>query len=144
MPVQYESPLLVNSTSDSDPAISAATRQNKRFRPAAPGNLADAGLSGPIIEQLILKFLYFKGDIMGGDLSRLMGLRFSLIEDMIEGLKLQLYIQVKSSLGFGSVSSVLCLTELGRRIARDYLENNQYVGPAPVPIDQYREAVMAQ
>jgi predicted ATPase with chaperone activity len=73
-----------------------------------------------------------------------MGLKFSLIEDVVETLKLQLYIQVKSSLGFGSVSAVLSLTELGRRIARDYLENNQYVGPAPVPLEQYTEAVLAQ
>jgi hypothetical protein len=39
---------------------------------------------------------------------------------------------------------MLALTESGRKIARDFLEINQYTGPAPVPISQYAEAVQAQ
>ncbi len=81
---------------------------------------------------------------MGGDLSRAIGVKFSLIESMLDGLKLQHLIQVKSSLGFGPVSSVLALTEHGRKVGRDYLANNHYVGPAPVPISQYTAAIHAQ
>ncbi|MBV9612990.1 MAG: hypothetical protein JO091_10985 [Acidobacteriaceae bacterium] len=106
--------------------------------------MADTGLPNSLVEQLLLKFLYFQGDMMGGDLSRSIGLRFSLIESMIEGLKLQQFVQVKSSLGYGPVSAVLSLTELGRRVCRDYLETNQYVGPAPVPVSQYTIAVEGQ
>lgn len=112
--------------------------------PPAPQSLRDTGLPTSIIEQLILKILYFRGDVMGGDLCRTMGLSFSLVEAMIEGLKLKQLIQVKSSLGYGPVSAVMALTEQGRGIARDYLDGNQYVGPAPVSITQYREAVLAQ
>jgi predicted ATPase with chaperone activity len=36
------------------------------------------------------------------------------------------------------------LTEAGRRVARDFLETNQYVGPAPVPLAQYATAVNIQ
>ena len=81
---------------------------------------------------------------MGGDLCRAMGLSFSLIEGMIDGFKFKQLIQVKSSLGYGPVSALLSLTEQGRSIARDYLDTNQYVGPAPVSLAQYREAVQAQ
>lgn len=81
---------------------------------------------------------------MGGDLCRAMGLSFSLIEDMIDGFKFKQLIQVKSSLGYGSISAVLALTEQGRHIARDYLDNNQYVGPAPVSVTQYCDSVQAQ
>lgn len=121
-----------------------ANRHSKRFVPPVPQSLADTGLPPSLIEQLILKFLYFKGDLMAGDLARSMGIRFSFIEHMIEALKGQQYIHVKSSLGLGRISSTLSLTELGRRITRDYLENNQYAGPAPVPINQYCLAVEAQ
>jgi predicted ATPase with chaperone activity len=38
----------------------------------------------------------------------------------------------------------LSLTEAGRRVTRDYLNTNQYIGPAPVPIDQYTHAVEGQ
>ncbi|MFL6351908.1 MAG: ATP-binding protein [Bryobacteraceae bacterium] len=120
------------------------TRQSERFAPLAPQSLAETGLPNSVIEQLVLKILYFKGDVMGGDVCRAMGLSFSLVEGTIEAFKFKQLIQVKSSLGYGPVSAVLALTEQGRRIARDYLENNQYVGPAPVSITQYREAVHAQ
>ncbi len=128
---------------DADPA-SIKSRRPERFTPPVPKRLADTGLPNSVIEQLILKLLYLKGDVIGSDLCRAMGFRFSLIEAMLEGLKVQLLIQVKSSLGYGPVSSVLALTESGRRVTRDYLEHNQYVGPAPVPINQYCAAVAAQ
>ncbi len=119
-------------------------RQAERFVPPIPRSLADNGLPSSLVEQLILKLLYFKGDLMAGDLCRSMGIKFSFVESMIEGLKLQQLIQVKSSLGYGRISATLALTEQGRRAARDYIENNQYVGPAPVPINQYCLAVEAQ
>ena len=120
------------------------SRQSPRFVPAVPQTLAETGLPNSLVEQLILKILYFKGDLMAGDLCRAMGLKFGFVEVIIEGLKLQQLIQVKSSLGFGRISSILSLTELGRGVARDYLESNQYAGPAPVPIAQYCSAVLAQ
>ncbi|MBV9297071.1 MAG: hypothetical protein JO145_15975 [Acidobacteriaceae bacterium] len=120
------------------------TRQVERFTPPVPQSLADTGLPSSVIEQLILKSLYFKGDLMAGDLCRSMGIKFSFVESIIESLKLQQLVQVKSSLGLGRISATLSLTEQGRRATRDYIENNQYVGPAPVPIGQYCMAVEAQ
>ena len=121
-----------------------AFRKSERFVPPVPQNLGETGLPSAIVEQLILKFLYFSGDLLAGDLGRSMGLRFSLIEEMIEALKVQQLIQVKSSRGYGPVSSLLALTEAGRRVTRDYLESSQYVGPAPVPVSQYCVAVERQ
>jgi DNA-binding MarR family transcriptional regulator len=150
---QGDSSLLIESDPETDhlygnepvfPSNSIQTRKLERFIPRMPQSLADTGLSNSTIEQLILKLLYFKGDVMGSDLCRAMGLTFSSIDDMIDGFKLQQLIQVKSSLGFGPISEVLSLTERGRRVARDYLDNNQYVGPAPVPLGQYCAAVEAQ
>jgi hypothetical protein len=119
-------------------------RKSERFIPPVPQSLAETGLPNSLIEQLILKILYFKGDVMGGDLGKAIGVSFSLIETMIDGFKFKQLVQVKSSLGYGPFSAVLSLTEKGRSVARDYLDNNQYVGPAPVSITQYREAVQAQ
>ncbi|MGI8959410.1 MAG: ATP-binding protein [Bryobacteraceae bacterium] len=119
-------------------------RQSERFVPAVPQSLTEIGLPNSVLEQLILKILYFKGDVLGGDLCRAMGLNFSLVEGLIDGFKFKQVIQVKSSLGYGPTSATLALTEKGRSIARDYLDNNQYVGPAPVSITQYREAVQEQ
>lgn len=120
------------------------SRSKERFEPPPLETLSDTGIPGAVVEQLLLKFLYFTGDLIGSEICRQMGLKFSLIQEIVEGLKSQQLIQVKGSLGYGPVSARLSLTEAGRRVTRDYLENNQYVGPVPVPNEQYATAVHAQ
>ncbi|HJT86603.1 MAG TPA: hypothetical protein VJ732_02080 [Bryobacteraceae bacterium] len=112
--------------------------------PAEPESLEATGLSESTIEHIILKILYFRGELYGQDLSNAVGLKFSVIQDLIENLKLQHIVTVKRSLGMGNVGAVLALTEAGRTRAREYLEANQYSGPAPVPLDQYVALVRAQ
>jgi DNA-binding MarR family transcriptional regulator len=119
-------------------------RHSERFAPAPPHCLADLGYSSSLLEQLIFKLLYYRGDMLAGDLSNAMGLKFSLIQPLLESFRMQQLIHVKSSLGLGSISSLLSLTDSGRKVARDYLDNNQYTGPAPVPVSQYEVAVKAQ
>src|SRR5207302_11501874 len=46
------------------------------------------------LEQLILKIVYFRGEVYGQDLSEAIGLQFSVIEDLVDGLKLQHLLQV--------------------------------------------------
>jgi hypothetical protein len=118
--------------------------QSLGYVPAVPQGLEQVGLSETFIEELILKTIYSRNEIIGRDLAGALGLKFSLIERQIEFLKQQRSIQVKGSLGFGSVSAVFGLSDIGRNRLRECLENNQYVGPAPVPIDQYATAVRAQ
>src|SRR5271165_3505800 len=105
--------------------------------PPVPETVDETGLSTSTVEQLVFKFLYFRGDILGRDLATAMGFKFSLIDPLVENLKRQHLIQVKKSLGMGSSGSVFALTEAGRNLTREYLENNQYTGPAPVPLFQY-------
>ena len=112
--------------------------------PQVPETIAKAGLTASAVEQLILKQLHFRSEVVGRDLADALGLKFSLIEKILEDLKRQYLVQVKASLGFGSVSSIFALSEAGRLRARDSLERNQYAGPAPVPLAQYVNAVRAQ
>src|SRR5690349_18503812 len=97
-------------------------RQSRRFSPHPPATLAETGVPVSLIEQLILKIIYFKGEMVGSDLSRALGLRFPLIENTLDWYKRQHLIEVKRSLGFGPISELLALTESGRKIARDFLE----------------------
>src|SRR6185437_6302 len=80
----------------------------------------------------------------GQDLSHAIGLRYSVIQEPVESLKLRHLIQVKRSLGMGNVGALLALTDAGRARAREALEFNQYAGPAPVPLSQYAEMVRSQ
>ncbi|HSP66102.1 MAG TPA: hypothetical protein VLN48_00150 [Bryobacteraceae bacterium] len=112
--------------------------------PPMPESLDDTGIPVSVIEQLILKFLYFRGELLGRELGSLLGLQFSMIDELLETLKRQHHVGVKKSLGMGNSSGVFALTETGRGLAREYLENNQYAGPVPVPLFQYSEVVRRQ
>ena len=112
--------------------------------PPVPDSIAETGLSATILEQVILKLLYFRGEVSGRDLSTAMGLRFSSIECLLDTFKRNQAVQVTRSLGMGAVSAQFSLTELGRGCSREFLESNQHSGPAPVPLYQYTYFVRRQ
>lgn len=112
--------------------------------PPVPERIEETGIAHAIIEQLILKYLYFRGEVVGRELASLLGFKFSLIDETMETMKRQHFVAVKKSLGMGNISGVFALTEAGRTLAREHLENNQYAGPAPVPLYQYAELVRLQ
>jgi predicted ATPase with chaperone activity len=112
--------------------------------PPAPETLEDTGLTVSLLQQLILKKMYSRGDMLGRELSEGLGLKFSLIESVIEFLKRQHFIEAKKSLGMGSSTVLYALTDTGKNAARECMESNQYAGPAPVPLHQYSEVVRRQ
>ena len=121
-----------------------AETQAEGFVPPPPTSLHEAGVTPSLAEQLVLKNLYFRGEVGGRELARVLGFQFSVIESVVDGLKRQRLIEAKRSSGFGNVSSQFALSEEGRARAKDYLETNQFLGPAPVPLKDYVEAVQRQ
>ena len=114
------------------------------FLPSVPWTMRDTGLPQGTIEQLIFNTLYARGELTGRQVADTLGLSFSVIEPLMEELKVRQFFEVKRSLGYGLISSVFALSEIGRKRARECYEINQYVGPAPVPASQYLVAVEAQ
>jgi predicted ATPase with chaperone activity len=112
--------------------------------PPVPESIEDTGIPPSIIEHLILKYLYFRGELVGRDIASLIGLPFSVIDETLETFKRSHFVGVRKSLGMGNMSGIFALTESGRNLTREYLENNQYAGPAPVPLYQYAEVVRRQ
>ncbi|HME09458.1 MAG TPA: hypothetical protein VKG25_20530 [Bryobacteraceae bacterium] len=125
-------------------AMVAPDKAGESLVPPVTESIEDTGLASSVIEQLLVKLLYYRGDLLGRDLAKAIGLKFSLIEELLENAKRQHQVQVKKSLGMGNISSVFALSEAGRTLAREYLENNQYTGPAPVPLYQYSYIVRRQ
>src|SRR5580704_1532352 len=112
--------------------------------PAVPETLEETGLAASTLQQLILKMFYARGDMLGRELSEALGLKFSLIEGIIDFFKQQRFIEAKKSLGMGNSTVSFALTDTGRNQARECLESNQYMGLAPVPLDQYKDVVRKQ
>lgn len=106
--------------------------------------MAEAGIAESTVEQLILKHLFYKGEAMGRDLSNSLGLKYSVIEPLVDVMKRNHLITAKRSMGMGNMSSVFVLSEAGRKLAQQYIEVNSYAGAAPVSLDEYCELVRLQ
>ncbi len=120
-------------------AASAPTSAASVTAPRSPTTLAESGLQLGHIADLVLKQLYLHGTLLGGDIARATRLPFSIVDEALRALRDQKCIEVASGDLVGRVSYRFALTELGRARARESFEHCRYVGPAPVPIEQYIE-----
>ena len=111
--------------------------------PSAPITYQEAGLSLDLLIQLSLKTLHFAGELTGADLSRRLGVTFSVIEPALEVLKAQRQIEIGGGTMVGRASYRYRITDAGRQRAVLFLESNHYVGVAPVPFDQYQRFMRA-
>ncbi len=112
--------------------------------PSAPENLQQTGLTLGFLNDLILRTLYTRGGMLGLDLAKLMCLPFKVIEEALNFLKHEKCLEVLGGDLIGRISYRFNLTELGRRRAQDAMEQCAYVGPAPVPLEDYVEQVYRQ
>jgi predicted ATPase with chaperone activity len=112
--------------------------------PSAPETLSQAGLSMGFLNELLLRTLYARGSMLGLDLARQVCLPFKVIEDSLRFLKDEKCVEVTGGDLIGRVSYRFTLTELGRRRAQDAMKMCAYVGPAPVPLEDYVEQTYRQ
>jgi predicted ATPase with chaperone activity len=119
--------------------LSASSSEAARVlaHPSAPLTLAEAGLSLDLVLQLALKTLYLSGDLSGVELARRLGLRFPVIEPALDELRGARHIEVASGSMLGPSSYEYRILDAGRARAMLFLQQNQYVGVAPVPLAQY-------
>jgi predicted ATPase with chaperone activity len=112
--------------------------------PSAPENLAQTGLTTGFLNDLLLRTLYVRGSLLGLDMARLTCLPFKVIEESLAFLKNEKAVEVMGGDLIGRISYKFTLTELGRRRASEAMKMCSYVGPAPVPLDDYVEQVYRQ
>jgi hypothetical protein len=113
-----------------------ATVERRAPAPVAPATFEDTGLTFEQLRHLFVKTLY-TGEASGLQLADRMRLPFALLEQIVEHVRLEKLVEVRGSGGGGSAGYRYALTDLGRDRAQQYLDVNQYVGPAPVPLAQY-------
>ena len=112
--------------------------------PALPQKVQDTGLSSEFIIDLILKVLYTQGARTGQQLTTTICLPFPFTDEQVLSLQQRRLIEVRGTSGISRAGYIFDLTSEGRERAKDALESSQYVGPAPVPLDQYRQWVDSQ
>ena len=115
------------------------------FVPLAPSNLAETGLNMGFLADLALKILYFEGYLTGSDIAERLRLPFTnVVQKVLEFLKRERFAEVKGSTSLRESTYQYAITSQGSERAQEVLERSKYVGPAPVPLEAYTKAVLAQ
>lgn len=115
------------------------------WQPAPLTSLEDTGLTKLNVADLVLKVLYFGGDMTGHAISEVVKLPFTnVLDGVIEFLKREKFLEVKGSGGIGEASFRYVISGKGVDKAREALDRSQYAGPAPVTLNQYIEAMRMQ
>ena len=105
--------------------------------PPAPKTLAETGLAFDTVMPLILKTLHLAGEHTGAQMADRLGLRFSVIEPILQHLRSSYLIDVSGGGLIGGPSFIFRVTDAGRTRAMLFLDQSRYVGVAPVPFVQY-------
>jgi predicted ATPase with chaperone activity len=114
--------------------------------PPEPTSIAETGLGMGFLTDLILKIVYFYGNITGQQLSEVTKLPFlGVIDKVLEFLKLEEYVDIIGAQGgFSERSFQYVIATKGRIKVNEVLDRSQYAGPAPVPLADYIAMVERQ
>jgi predicted ATPase with chaperone activity len=112
--------------------------------PTVPSELSDTGLSEGFVSDLLLKSLYTFGARSGKQLAEALCLPYGITEDPLMSLRQRQLVEVRGSTGPNAAAFTFEITSEGRVRARELLEGSRYVGPAPIPMQQYWHWARAQ
>jgi hypothetical protein len=109
---------------------------------APPATVAETGLHPDTLAQLLLKTL-LNGEATGSSLAERMRVPYSLLDALVQHARIEKLLEVRGMTGVGNAGYRYVLTDLGRDRAQQFMDICRYVGPAPVPLDQYNAYVRA-
>lgn len=113
------------------------------FRPQ-PITVEETGLGLGQLIDLCIKTIYYAGRPSAREICESMAVSFNVMEGILAFLKREKFIETVGSNGLGEQQYQYALTDKGTEKGAEALDRNQYVGPAPVPFDEYCEVVQLQ
>lgn len=119
--------------------------KTKPWFPEPVKNLEETGLTEAFLQDMILKIMYHRGQVTGFQIADEVKLPFqTVLLPIMEFIKREQMCEVKGSGGLGAGTYQYVITNKGSARARERLEQTTYIGPAPVPWDEYVKAINAQ
>jgi MoxR-like ATPase len=112
--------------------------------PEAPLTMEAAGMTPRFASELALKQALFLGDFTLSDLGDRLRLPTGLVDQAIRRLQEEKMLEVKGADHYMRATFTFSISEQGREKARKLLELNRYVGPAPVPLEDYQRIIVVQ
>ena len=113
--------------------------------PPEPKSLEETGLRIALLSDIAMKYLYYRGTGSGVEIAAEMRLSWTgVVEHVIDYLADEKLVDLRGGKGYGRATVDFVLTEKGRGYAREALDRSTYIGPAPVPIEQYSSLITSQ
>jgi predicted ATPase with chaperone activity len=104
-------------------------------------SIEEIGVRTNLLEDLALKGLYLVGEMTLHELARHIGLSLGMVDELFQRLRKDQLCQVTGMVG--SVHRITA-TSGGKSRALELLAQNQYMGPAPVSLDDYVSRIRNQ
>lgn len=99
------------------------------------------GVRKSLLEELALKIIYLVGETSLLELARRMGLSYKVVEELFQRLRTDQLCQVT---GMTGGTHRIVASSGGKSRALELLAQNQYVGPAPVSLEDYVDRTRTQ
>jgi predicted ATPase with chaperone activity len=131
-----------SATLENPASLISALGLDDSFQPQEPSTIKDTGLSEAMVEDLVLKFLSGIGSESGRVIADSVCIPMAILEDRFVAMRQRQEIAPSGSAMLGD--HIYRLTDVGRDRAHRALRECAYVGPAPVPLDDYISSVGAQ
>jgi hypothetical protein len=107
----------------------------------APQTVGDTGIRRTLLEDLALKTLYFNGEMSLIELVERTCLSLSVVEDLFQFFRREQLCEVK---GMSRGTHLISASTAGKERAAASFAISQYVGPAPVSLEDYTAQVRSQ
>jgi hypothetical protein len=111
---------------------------------AAPRTLQETGLTAMMIEDHVVRTIYFANELSAAELAQECGLAYTTLDECLKVLTKDLYLEVKGQRGVGDAGYIYILTGKGKTRALECLQRTWYRGTLPVPLDRHIAAIKAQ
>jgi predicted ATPase with chaperone activity len=111
---------------------------------AQPKSVEDLDIPQNILIDILLRLLYTEGNVDFRRMSQVMRVPYAL-EQLLDWLRKEHLVDVsQSSASYGPLNYIYKLTGAGEDRAREAMDRCQYVGPVPVPVNRYTDAIKLQ
>ncbi len=131
-----------STTETAETGLLASLLAEQSFLPSAPETIEQTGLGDTLIESLICKLLLTVGTASGRNIAERICLPFGILDALLQSLRNRQIICHTGSAALNDYQ--FSLTDSGHDRAQAYMQSCAYVGPAPVPLEDYLMSVEAQ
>jgi hypothetical protein len=112
--------------------------------PRPPRSVKDTGINLEFLTDLVVKHILFMGEFGLGALAERIKLPVLVLRGILDDLRKNKFVEVKGMGQVGDLSYRFVVSERGKERGAKLLEVSRYVGPAPVDLEAYCEAVRTQ